>query len=336
MKRCYLHVGFHKTATTSFQLTLQHNHKLLEKEGIYLPKFRSKKQKFSANHSGQIKDLFSSEAQHLWANREISKKDNVSKKNALNDHFRSLGALLNQDQNILISGEGISTMPEQSLKRLKLELERHGFLIEAFALVRSPYAFITSAIQQTIKNGKYHPLINLLRSQHCDSEQSFKIPSSSKSISRLNLIFGEKMNYVPFQTAMSHPGGPVLFLLENVLQLQHNDQYQLINANESKSNVGTRLKNFLNEKHPHADQGYLRSLFKSISLQSDQSKFLLTEKEFALIEVEFKKIKRDMKRKLGKEFVKETIVFSSEFSAEETNQLLSQLSHKLYEFAIKG
>ena len=336
MKRCFLHVGFHKTATTSFQLTLQHNRKHLEQAGISLPKFRSKKQNFSANHSGQIKDLFSKEAQHLWKNNEISTKYNDRNKNTLNDHFRSLNALLNQDKNILISGEGISTMPEHSLERLKLELERHGFVIEPFALVRSPYAFITSALQQTIKNGKHHPLINLIPGHDCDSEKSFKIPSSAKSISRLNLVFGETMNYVPFHTATAHPGGPVLYLLENVLQLQRSDQYQLINANESKSNVGTRLKNFLNEKHPHADQGDLRSLFKTISLQSDQSKFLLTEKEFNLIKTEFQKIKRDMKRKLGKAFVEEKISFSTEFTADETNLLLSQLSQKLYGLAIKS
>ena len=43
-----------------------------------------------------------------------------------------------------------------------------------------------------------------------------------------------------------------------------------------------------------------------------------------------------MKRKLDKTFVEEKIAFSSEFSADETNQLLSQLSQKLYEFAIKA
>lgn len=335
-KICYLHLGFHKTATTSFQLTLQHNRKLLEQEGIFLPKFRGKKQKFSANHSGQISDICDKRAQELWDGIDRPQPATDKNQQTLLSNCESLKQLLKQDHHILISGEGMSTMPEQSLIRLKSRIEQHGFLIKPFALVRSPYAFITSALQQTIKNGKYHPLIGLIPGHDCDSEESFKIPSSSKSISRLNLVFGETMHYVPFQTATAHPGGPVLYLLQKVLQLQHSDQYQLMNANESKSNVSTRLKNFLNEKHPHGDQGYLRSLFKTISLQSHQSKFLLTEKEFALIEGEFQKIKRDMKRKLGKEFVKEKIAFSPEFSAEETNQLLSQLSQKLYEFAIKA
>ena len=336
MKRCFLHVGFHKTATTSFQLTLQHNRTLLEQDGIYLPKFRGKKQKFSANHSGQIRDIFDEKAKHLWDSSDRTNPAKDQKQLSVQNHCQRFTQLLDQDHDILISGEGMSTMPEQSLIRLKTMVEQHGFLIEPFALVRSPYAFITSALQQTIKNGKYHPLIGLIPGQSSASNQAFKIPSVSKSISTLDRIFGEKMNYIPFQTATNHPGGPVLFLLQQVLQLKQADQYQLINANESKSNVSTRLKNFLNQQHPHADQGKLRSLFKTISLQSEQPKFLLTQKEFDQIESNFKQVKREMKRKLGKPFVEEKITFSSEFSAEETNQLLSQLSQKLYEFAIKG
>ena len=106
MKCCFLHVGFHKTATTSFQLTLQHNRKLLEQDGIYLPKFRGKKQKFSANHSGQIRDIFDEKAQNLW---DGSNRTNPAKSKTTN-RSKPLPALdvqlLDQDHDILISGEG--------------------------------------------------------------------------------------------------------------------------------------------------------------------------------------------------------------------------------------
>jgi len=335
MRRCFLHVGFHKTATTSFQLTLQHNRSLLEQDGIYLPKFRGKKQKFSANHSGQIKDLFSKDIQHLWNRVGRLKSTDEHQHKSIEDHCRSLTELLNQNHDILISGEGISTMPEHALIRLKSKLEDNGFVVEPFALVRSPYAFITSALQQTIKNGKYQPLIGLIPRQEKRSGLAFKIPSSSKSIRSLNQVFGDRMHYIPFKRATDHPGGPVLYLLQEVLKLKQAEQYRLINANESKSNASTRLKNFLNQQHPHADKGTLRNLFKTISLKSEQQKFLLTEKEFSLIESEFKRVKREMKRELGEEFIEEKIALSSEFSAEETNYLLAQLSQKLYEFAIK-
>ena len=336
MKHCFLHVGFHKTATTSFQLTLQHNRTLLEQDGIYLPKFRGKKQKFSANHSGQIRDIFDRKAKHLWDSSDRTNPAKDQKQLSVQNHCQRFTQLLDQDHDILISGEGISTMSKQPLIRLKSKLEQHGFTVEPFALVRPPYAFITSALQQTIKNGKHHSLISLRPSQRNASQNISKIPNYSRSINTLQLVFGKKINYIPFKTATSYPGGPVLFLLKEILKIEQYDQYQLINANESKSNVSTRLKNFLNQQHPHADQGKLRSLFKTISLQSEQPKFLLTQKEFDRIESNFKQVKREMKRKLGKPFVEEKISFSSEFSTEETNQLLSQLSQKLYEFAIKG
>ena len=89
-KVCYLHLGFHKTATTSFQLTLQKNRKQLKQAGIYLPKLRGKKQKFSANHSGQIRDVFAKKSQHLWDNTNRSKPPRDQQQQAIqkNKEFR--------------------------------------------------------------------------------------------------------------------------------------------------------------------------------------------------------------------------------------------------------
>ena len=337
MKRCFLHVGFHKTASTSFQLTLEHNRQLLEQEGIYLPKFIGKNQKLSANHSTYIRDIFDIKSQALRdESSALDTPPNEQKQQTIQNHYQSLKRLLNQDHNILISGEGISTMSKQPLIRLKSKLEQHGFTVEPFALVRPPYAFITSALQQTIKNGKHHSLISLRPSQRNASQNISKIPNSSRSINTLQLVFGKRINYIPFKTATSYPGGPVLFLLKEILKIEQYDQYQLINANRSRSNVSTRLKNFLNLHHPHVDQGKLRNLFETISHQSGNNKFLLTQQEFELIKNDFKKVKREMKHKLGKPFVEEKIVFASEFSPEDANQILSQLSQRLYEIAIKG
>lgn len=217
MKRCFLHVGFHKTATTSFQLTLRHNRQLLEHEGIKLPSFRGKKQQFSANHSGQIRDLFDESNQWLWNRNGPRDPTDAPNQQTLLDHHRTLTQLLEQDQDILISGEGISTMPKRSLARLAAQLEQQGFRIQPFALVRAPYAYITSALQQTIKKGKYQPLVGLSDQQHEQDGCDIKPPNTLKAINSLNQIFGERMTYIPFQQATNAPGGPVLYLLREVL-----------------------------------------------------------------------------------------------------------------------
>jgi len=324
-KICYLHLGFHKTATSSFQLTIQNNSKLLEQEGIFLPRFRGKKQEYSTNHSGQMRDIFDEKFQHLWESTSSSKQTTDSKQQTIQDHCQSLAQLLDLGHDILISGEGMSTMSKPSLLRLKDKFESHGFQIEPFALVRAPYAYLTSALQQTIKNGKHHPLIGLTHHNVGRLDTSFKLPNSSKTINSLKQVFGKKMNFIPFETAINHPGGPVLYLLQEVLQLKQADQHPLINANESKSNLSTRLNNFLNQQSSEAKQFALNKVLKRISLPDRTDKFLLTEQEFSLIEAEFKQVKREMKRKLGKEFVQETIAFAPEFSAEETQQILSKL-----------
>lgn len=237
----------------------------------------------------------------------------------------------------MISGEGISALPKRSLARLAAQLEQQGFRIQPFALVRAPYAYLTSALQQTIKNGKYQPLFGLSDQQLDPNGCDVKPPNTLKAINSLNQIFGKRMMYIPFQKATKAQGGPVLYLLREVLHLQNTEQYTCLNANESKSNARTRLKNFLNQQHPHADQGQLKSLLKNISAPAQRQKFLLTEQEFARIENEFKKIRREMKRKHGKAFIEERIDFGDPFSQQEVNALLSQLSQDLYlyGFALK-
>ena len=58
MKTCYLHLGFHKIATTSFQLSCGNNREKLLDEGIYYPKFKHQEREENRwNHSGNIEFL---------------------------------------------------------------------------------------------------------------------------------------------------------------------------------------------------------------------------------------------------------------------------------------
>lgn len=127
MKICFLHVGFHKTATTSFQLTIQHNRDLLKHEDIILPRFRSKTKGFSSNHSGQIKSLFGKDLQHLSNNSGSSEQTQDNHQSTLQGHYDSLNQLLNSNNNILISGEDISCMPKQALLKLKKHSKTMAF-----------------------------------------------------------------------------------------------------------------------------------------------------------------------------------------------------------------
>ena len=65
-KICFLHLGFHKTATTSIQLTCRNNSNLLRKNGIETPKFLNEKNKISANHTRQLRDIFAPSNKKLY------------------------------------------------------------------------------------------------------------------------------------------------------------------------------------------------------------------------------------------------------------------------------
>ena len=65
-KICFLHLGFHKTATTSIQLTCRNNSNLLRKNGIEMPKFFNKKNKVSRNHTHQLRNIFSPSNKKLY------------------------------------------------------------------------------------------------------------------------------------------------------------------------------------------------------------------------------------------------------------------------------
>ena len=107
MKTCYLHLGFHKTATTSFQLSCGNNREKLLEEGIYYPKFEYQERKGNRwNHSGNIEFLC-----------QTRPKTSLNKRKYHNtiEYEKSL----KQPNDIILSGEGFSCMKRQELEILK-------------------------------------------------------------------------------------------------------------------------------------------------------------------------------------------------------------------------
>ena len=220
VKICFLHLGFHKTATTSIQLTCRNNSELLLKKKIETPRFKNEKNRISGNHSGQLRNIFDVSNETLYAQikREGSKPE---QSNSLEGHIFEFLRLLRSKNNIFLSGEGIPLFRKESLKRMVIEIEAHGFQIYPFALVRSPYAYLNSALQQTIKGGRHYPWIGLSEDQLQSLEmieKSQKLPNTVTSIKRLQSIFSQSIHFYPFSRASKDPEGPVAFVLKNILK----------------------------------------------------------------------------------------------------------------------
>ena len=318
MKTCYLHLGFHKTATTSFQLSCGNNRKKLLEEEIYYPKFKFSDRKGNCwNHSGNIRRLC-----------KLGGIDNIeNKKNKEKIFFSNIleyKKMLRQDKNLLLSGEGISCMTRSELEILKKDLLTHGFTIRAFGLVRSPYSFACSAIQQTIKGGKYHRLIGLgnVFASHITKNIENALPERCEQIELLLDVLDGSLELYTFQDALKHSNGPVSFLFHHIKpNLVANLNDDLKNSSPSLTNLQARLINATNRsirsKLSRKDKINKRSLGAEMIIIREQTKglsrekFLLTKKEFQIVEAQHNKTIQRMKASLGSSFVEEDIHFSS-------------------------
>jgi hypothetical protein len=112
LKELILHVGFHKTATSSFQATCVKNRELLADQGIYYPSF-SLGNKTINNHSAPIASLFSEHPSSLRVNVIQGHEGEV---NQVREQFEKI---LGSQRNTLISGEGISMLSGNALGKLK-------------------------------------------------------------------------------------------------------------------------------------------------------------------------------------------------------------------------
>jgi hypothetical protein len=215
-------------------------------------------------------------------------------------------------------------MTREELEILKKYLEDHGFMIKAFGLVRSPYSFACSALQQTIKTGRFHSLIGLgdAYSPYISKQGKNYLPERSQQIERLLDIFKDDLKLYSFKQALSHQDGPVSFLLNQINpSLSSRLKEDFKNSSPSLTNLQARLINATNRctlRKLKAKEKISKKLFRDQMLtvreqtkQAKGEKFLLTEKEFQLVESQYEKISRKMEQSLGTSFVQENIQFSN-------------------------
>lgn len=152
MKRLYLHLGLHKTASSSFQAACKRNNKELRKNGFLYPLFNSEhiNSVNISNHSVPLFSMFGDNPE----NYHINIKKGVVDVDRLNcDYFKVLESCLSSDFDLIVSGEDVSLLSVSSLHDLICFISKFDYKVVPFLLVRSPYDFHCSALQQRIKGG---------------------------------------------------------------------------------------------------------------------------------------------------------------------------------------
>ena len=146
MKEVILHIGLHKTGSTSIQKAL----KGYNKDGVKAIGFEEE------NHSIPMYTIFSENRSdyHIWTNAGAN-KDQVNQRREtylkiLTDHIND-----KNNEKLIISGEDISVLSAKEKHKLIKFFTKLDISIKVIAYVRSPIDWSASVFQQMAKDG--HP-----------------------------------------------------------------------------------------------------------------------------------------------------------------------------------
>ena len=328
MKTCFLHLGLHKTASSSFQQTCASNRKLLGKQGLHYPLFaceysRPKRLKIN-NHSVPLRCLYDQNPKNYHINKrwKLNRLDET-----IRDYDAQLTEVLASEVSIILSGEGLSLLSGKALSQLVERIRARGFEIRPLALVRSPLDYAHSIAQQLIRGGQHLELVGCGPLLVPQPMKRLTIPDGQRELAMLRSVFGEDLQLVPFRRACAHPHGPVGYLLEEFCGVSNLELVKFQNTQESKSNGWVRIQNLINRRWPIFDQ---RKQLNSdhFRLQDDLAstgKFRLTRTEVDLLKDQLAQSNQAMVDLLSEDFVLADDSVSDELTEADLSQIITDL-----------
>lgn len=299
MKTLYLHVGFSKTATSSFQETCIQNQKALLQQGYLYPIFTVNNAQVQNHdlpaHNTALLNIFCKDTTNIYSNKLFGITSSADTKN----YFKTkLTHALSTDKDVILSAENISVdMTESEITEMVNLIEGFGFQIKPFALLRAPYGFHCASMQQAIKLGTFGGDITSFISQ-------------IENIKKFKSVFNSKIIFFPFSAACASKKGAVHFLFDYIGV--NSDAFEIKTVNEGVSNTFVRSQRLLNKHNPIIKDGVLNPDHIDLDIDLGQGKFLLTKQEFEKINTNYETECSFFINTLGSEFVKEEINFVSE------------------------
>lgn len=145
MPKCILHVGMHKTGTTSIQNSLNY----YEDDKFYYARLSG-----DSNHSVPIFSLFSSTPEKHFLNRV--RVANGSLDQYIASVWQSLEVSIEQagERTLIVSGEDISTLAGNEIELLAEYFLDHFTSTKVLGYIRPPMSFMNSLFQQAVRSGR--------------------------------------------------------------------------------------------------------------------------------------------------------------------------------------
>ena len=240
MKTLYLHVGYHKTATTAIQTALYNNSELLKTiDYHYL-------QSIKKNHGMRIHSAFCDNPYQYkplvkknFTRKQIDDFIEKSKNNIIDEVHNS------NCTNFIISGEAISELAQKNLVNLKrfINEELQVDKVVVILSTRDPLSYYNSFFQQKSKTG-----INL---------DIFNANLYSEKILKLMNVFGkENLRIYPFEEASQSTFGPIGYFCKQIgIQEEIVKQIDNTKVNTAISNKAVDLLVYINNCAPYIKHG---------------------------------------------------------------------------------
>jgi hypothetical protein len=153
MKRCILHLGMPKTASTSIQEALNANRALLQSRGWVYPEFRCPQygHVFHCHNEPLCRLFFPGHPFHAY--RDIKNKvidPDVQKK----ELTRVLDTCCRNSSRLILSSEAM--LLPHPLQRIKKFFAARGYKLEPVVYVRAPYSYRVSLYQSLLKFSQFN------------------------------------------------------------------------------------------------------------------------------------------------------------------------------------
>lgn len=286
-RQLILHVGLHKTGTSSIQRSCGRNRRRLREWGIEYPTLQNARGGRGFNHSVLVRSLFDRQPERYDAN--IVAELDVAEINS--QYRRRLDEALGSDaRTLVISGEGISKLNASELTDLRGYLEAAGWPLRVVAYVRRPTSMLASMYAQGVNRGGRTPRLanTALRDR----------------IENLRSVF-PGVEIFQFDQVCAEFGGPVQHFLR-LAGVDDISTVEIFHSNEGFSNQATRLIAQINAQFPVIVDGGRNPLRQADDVaplrKIPGEKFFYNRGELEAIQEELKSLNDWLMGALGPEY----------------------------------
>lgn len=240
-RQIILHVGMHKTGTTSIQNNAHRLQEALLENDIYYPSF-AYNDIVKANHSGPITALVAESPDRYGVQWRADLGSDID---SIQRHYQSYFREVLENpkaQTLILSGETASAFDIEHLQILRDKLIPHTDDLKVLVYIRDPLNSVASTLQQRTRGGADRD-----RSHHIQNLAGV----ARRRYKRLKKVFSESLEVVNFHEEMTAKGGLVgSFLIRCGFPPERVEDLTFSSANPRMSMEAFMIMSAINKRYP--------------------------------------------------------------------------------------